>query len=157
MYNRTAMNESSRHCEEAEGRRSNLGRQVYAARDCFGAVAMDRYARERRHRGGEAPPDPGAEILHGGGAEIVDLVEEAMVERRARLLERAREQAEVHQHAARLVGLAADRHLGAVRVAVDAPARLGLDRARERMRGVEAELLGELEHLGNSDELVRLQ
>src|SRR5262249_22317820 len=109
---------------------------------------MDRDARKRRHRGREPAPDPGAEILQRRWAELGDLVEKLMVERAARLGERTLEEPEVHQHARRLVGLAADRHLGAIRVAMDTPARLGLDRALQRMRSVEAELLGELEHQG---------
>ena len=88
-----------------------------------------------------------------GGEAIREVIGEprdpaTMVERVARVVERALQQAEVHQHAGRLVGHAADRHLGAVRMAVDAPAWVGVDCPLERVRGVEAELFGKLEHHG---------
>ena len=56
-------------------------------------------------------PDPPAEILHGGGTKIVDLVEEAMIERIARILHRPFEQTEIDDHAGDRIGAAAHRDL----------------------------------------------
>ena len=45
-------------------------------------------------------------------------------------------------------GTPAQHHLGTVGMAVDAPARIGFDRALQCMGRLEAELFGDLEHQG---------
>ena len=91
-------------------------------------------------------PDPGGQVLHRGGSEIVDLVEKPMIQTVARLMERLIEQPEVDDHAGYRIGSAADDHFGTVGVAVNPAARLGIHAAVERMRGVEPKLLAEFVH-----------
>src|SRR5271170_2381628 len=71
-----------------------------------------------------------------------------MIELALHLLQREVEQAQIDDHAARLVRHAPDRHFGAIGMAVDAAAALGADGALQRMCRLEAELLGQLEHYG---------
>jgi len=75
---------------------------------------------------GDGAPNLGSQVLHGGRAEVYYLVKEVVVQPVSCPFQSTLEQAEVYHHAGDRVRCAAHDDLGTVRMAVDAPARLGV-------------------------------
>jgi hypothetical protein len=95
----------------------------------------------------QSAPDKGGKIFKSGRTQVGDFIEETMIQRITNGSDMGVERAEIGDHAG-CAGLAAQGDGGAVGMAVNPAARLGFDRAIERVRGLEAEVFADFEHQG---------
>lgn len=107
--------------------------------------ALDGNLRDVPQAVAELIKDVAAKILECGRADVLDIIEKAVVQEVTDTGDLATEEAEVDQHARRGVWIPGDGDFDVVGVAVDATARLGVDFPLEGMCRLEVELLAQFE------------
>src|SRR6476659_7828649 len=96
-------------------------------------------------------PQPYGDALKRRHVEPLDLVQEVMIERLARLSQRRFDIVEVQQHPGRGIRLAVDGDAGAERMSVDPGVGMGWRRRRQKVGGLEKEFLIDTHGAGLGD------